>query len=434
MYLNKALTRKQENRKTVPWGGRKILALWAACALFSGCTTAPLSQSAVSANLVQEDAHNKLLALNVARAVNRMPMHFTQVSAVRPAPYGFGLGVPGIGAEFALGADAARTLTLRPSLAGSPNVDITVLNEQEFFRGITTPLKPALLLYYLDQGWPMSILLPVFVQSIEFFDEAGRLRERVRNAPGGAEFGRFTDLIASLAHCEIAGTLTGEFIYYSGRLEGSQLKDPVGAAAAKNAGLVPVAGGKLVTQEKDAAGGFMLAADNGDLSLTMVNKPDSTACDQHKFRTAQDRAREVSSMVATTRAGVEREAPAGPAGGASPAAAGAPGTLSARLVLRSPEAMVYYLGEVVRWQNANRRPLPFPDGPTRERDFMLFDMPTSEPGKTVFKFDYQGETYHVPPYAAGNRTVHVLSLMTQIIGLQNRGTTSPATANVRIVQ
>ncbi|WP_298232464.1 hypothetical protein [uncultured Azohydromonas sp.] len=409
------------------------MALLAGCALFTGCTTAPLSQSAVSANLVQEDAHNKLLALNVARAVNRMPMHFTQVSAVRPAPYGFGLGVPGVGAEFSLGGDAANLLTLRPSLNGSPNVDITVLNEQDFFRGITTPLKPALLLYYLDQGWPMSILLPLFVQSIEFFDEAGQLRERVRNAPGSAEFQRFTDLVATLFHCEIAGTSTGEFVYYSGRLDGSQLKDPVGAAAAKNAGLLPVAGGKVVTQEQDAANGFMLAADNGDLALTMVNKPDSTACDQYKFKTAQDQAREVSSTVATTRAGVGRETPAEQAEAAGTAAANA-AKLSARLVLRSPEAMVYYLGEVVRWQNLNRRPLLFPDGPTRERDFMLFDMPTADPGRTVFKFDYQGETYHVPPYASGNRTVHALSLLTQIIGLQNRGTTSPATANVRIVQ
>lgn len=430
MLLNLPGKTKRENVKTTAWSA---MALLAGCALFTGCTTAPLSQSAVSANMVQEDAHNKLLALNVARAVNRMPMHFTQVSAVRPAPYGFGLGVPGVGAEFALGGDAGNLITLRPSLNGSPNVDITVLNEQEFFRGITTPLKPALLLYYLDQGWPMSILLPLFVQSIEFFDEAGQLRERVRNAPGSVEFQRFTDLIATLFHCEIAGTPTGEFVYYSGRLDGSQLKDPVGAAAARNAGLVPVAGGKVVTQEQDAANGFMLAADNGDLALTMVNKPDSTACDQHKFRTAQDQAREVSATVATTRAGVGRESPADQAGAASPAAATA-GKLSARLVLRSPEAMVYYLGEVVRWQNLNRRPLLFPDGPARERDFMLFDMPTAEPTRTVFKFDYQDQTYHVPPYAPGNRTVHALSLLTQIIGLQNRGTTSPATANVRIVQ
>ncbi len=399
----------------------------------SACTTAPLSQSAVSANLVQEDAHNKLLALNVARAVNRMPMHFTQISAVRSAPYGFGLGIPGIGAEFAVGGDAASALTLRPSLNASQNVDITVLNEQDFFRGITTPVKPSLLLYYLDQGWPMSILLPVFVQSIEFFDENNRLRERVRNAPGSAEFQRFTDLLATLFNCEIDGTPTGEFVYYSGTLDGAQLKDPAGAAAAKNAGLVPVAGGKVVTQEKDAAAGFHLAADNGDLSLTMVNKPNSTACEQYKFKTGEvrDQAREVSSMVATSRAGVDRENPPGSAGHSAPAGAE---KVNARLVLRSPEAMVYYLGEVVRYQNTNGQPLLFPDGPTRERDFKLFDMPVAEPDKKVFEFDYQGETYYVPPYRPANRTVHVLSLMTQIMGLQNRGTTSPATANVRIVQ
>ncbi|NML18747.1 hypothetical protein [Azohydromonas caseinilytica] len=424
------------------------LAALAACAMFTGCTTAPLVQSAVSANLVQEEAHNKLLALNVARAVHRMPMHFTQISALRSAPYGFGLGIPGIGAEFALGADAANTLTLRPSLNASQNVDVTVLNEQDFFRGITTPLKSALLLYYLDQGWPMAVLLPLFVQSIEFFDENNQLKERVRNSPGGgAEFDRFRELVATLFHCEIDGTPTGEFVYYTGVLAGAQLSDPVGAAAARTAGLVPVAQGKIVTAEKDAAGGFQLAADNGDLSLTMVNKPGSTSCDQYKFRTgaAQDQSRVVSSMVATSRAGVDRPE-AGEAQGAttragapvpSAPAAGAPTAadkVNARLVLRSPEAMVYYLGELVRQQNESGRALLFPGSVSRDADFVLFDMPLAAPARSVFSFEYQGDTYHVPRYALDNRTVHVLSLLTQIIGLQNRGTTSPATANVRIVQ
>lgn len=400
--------------------------------LIGGCTTAPLVQSAVSANLVQEEAHNRLLALNIARAALRMPMHFTQLSAVRSAPYGFGLGVPGLGAEFGVGADAASTLLLRPSLSGTQNVDVTVLNEQDFFRGITTPLKPALLLYYLDQGWPRSVVLPMFVQSIEFFDEANRLQERVRNSPtGGPEFERFTALLASLFHCQIEGASTGEFVYYTGVLSGERLRDPAAAAAARAAGLVPVAGGKVVNSAQEAAAGFHLAADNGELSLSMVNHPGSGDCERLKFKTGavQDQAREVSATVATSRAGVER-----PEGGAQAAAAPSPHRVNARLVLRSPEAMVYYLGEIARVQNETGRPVLFPNAASRDADFVLFDMPTAAPAREAFRFDYQGSTWHVPAYASGNRSVHALSLLTQILGLQNRGTTSPATANVRIVQ
>ncbi|WP_157270039.1 hypothetical protein [Azohydromonas aeria] len=416
-------------------------ALLGAVALLAagGCTTAPLVQSAVSANLVQEEAHNRLLALNIARAALRMPMHFTQVSAVRSAPYGFGLGVPGLGAEFGLGGDAASTLLLRPSLSGTQNVDVTVLNEQDFFRGITTPLRPALLLYYLDQGWPRSVVLPMFVQSIEFFDEGNRLQERVRNSPtGGPEFERFTALLASLFHCQIEGASTGEFVYYTAPLPGERLRDVAAAAAARTAGLVPVAGGKVVNSAEEAAGGFSLAADNGELSLSMVNQPGSGDCERLKFKTgaARDQAREVSATVATSRAGVER--PEGqaraPAAGAG-AGAASPQRVNARLVLRSPEAMVYYLGEIARVQNETGRPVRFPNSASRDADFVLFDMPTAAaPVREAFRFDYQGSTWHVPAYAPDNRSVHALSLLTQILGLQNRGTTSPATANVRIVQ
>ncbi|WEF31366.1 hypothetical protein [Pseudoduganella chitinolytica] len=51
-------------------------------ALLAGCA-GPLTQSAITSNLVQEDAHNAYLVLNIARAYERMPMHFTQVNMVR---------------------------------------------------------------------------------------------------------------------------------------------------------------------------------------------------------------------------------------------------------------------------------------------------------------------------------------------------------------
>ena len=48
-----------------------------------------------------------------------------------------------------------------------------MLNSQEFMRGITQPVPPSTMLYYLDQGWPQQLVLHMFVRSIEFYDALG---------------------------------------------------------------------------------------------------------------------------------------------------------------------------------------------------------------------------------------------------------------------
>ena len=67
-------------------------------------------------------------------------------------------------------------------------------------------------------------------------------------------------------------------------------------------------------------------------------------------------------------------------------------------------------------------------------------------GETLFAIDegvsqdasltvqYGDRTFSIPPPSTGNRSMHVLSLLSQILALQNKGTDSPTTANVRLVQ
>ena len=67
-------------------------ALVVCTAVLAGCaSTGQLANTAVKANVAQEQAHNELLVLNILRAYERKPMHFTQISAVRLSP---GIGNP----------------------------------------------------------------------------------------------------------------------------------------------------------------------------------------------------------------------------------------------------------------------------------------------------------------------------------------------------
>ena len=118
----------------------KVCGAIAVVALACGCT-GPLVRSALTSNMVQEEAHNKFLLLNIACAHEHMPMHFTHVTAVHPSAAGFGFGVPSIGFEIPFGAGADAS-TFSPSIELSSGVDTAPLNSQEFFQGITTQVKP----------------------------------------------------------------------------------------------------------------------------------------------------------------------------------------------------------------------------------------------------------------------------------------------------
>ena len=133
------------------------------------------------------------------------------------------------------------------------------------------------------------------------------------------------------------------------------------------------------------------------------------------------------------------------------------------LYIRSPEAMLYYLGEIARVQLSSR------EGPERWGlgdgdnskaraaaaglvDAMQYAGIESSPTETTrarytmfsvldsadatcsgitVKFDSGG--YCVPRSNPKNRSTHVLSLMNQIVALQNKGTDLPTTTTVRVV-
>jgi hypothetical protein len=110
------------------------------------------------------------------------------------------------------------------------------------------------------------------------------------------------------------------------------------------------------------------------------------------------------------------------------------------IVLRSPEAVLTYLGELARAQldgvhgggEKTYVPTAWADDAHAEP---MFVMKTGEPapGQAVVQVEYEGSTYYVPRDASAGRSMQSLSLLAQLIGLQKNAAELPTTTSVRVM-
>ncbi len=380
-----------------------------AAALVAGCaSTGQVADQVVKSNLAQESAQNQLLLLNIVRAYHRRPMHFTQISAIRLP---VGIGNPSFTIPTPFGPDFSQQIyNVSTSIAVQQGVDTTVLNSQEFTRGITTPMPPSLLLYYLDQGWPQQMVLHLFVRKVEIYKGKELVRGYINYPENPKAFAAFSAVMADLRGCEFeAKSLDGKA--YGPEYTPGQLLDIKGLAAAKGVELSLEPRGADLT--KPTGYQFVKPNKNVELSMESSGRP----CQ------LPDGATKVSAAATP-----EREK--GTSGN----------EMSATFVLRSPEAMLYYLGEIARAQlDGNSQGPQFLYSPVRVETFdtdraTLFSLKRGATAEAAVSVEYEGVTYSVPKGSAADRSMHVLSLVTQVMGLQNKGTDLPSTANVRIVQ
>jgi hypothetical protein len=462
-----------------------------AAALLAGCS-GPLVKSAITSNIVQEDAHNAYLVLNIARAHERMPMHFTQVNMVRATPGGGGLGTPIVGLDIPFGGAAAPYYALRPSIESASAVDTVSLVSQEFMNGLTTPVDAGLMAYFASQGWPLPILLYMFVGSVETFDSHGNLLHNLVNSPRNETFPAFSALVDVVAGCRLVLSESVSYEFYGEKFAAEKLADVGTITAAKGAGLVPVevdadgnelagtpparkagtpryyrlaqvnreAGVKLDSYgsgKSGIAGGADCAVGDNAAPLP-APAPDAGATgDAGSAGVAPgaieppvaDTLKQISKALSTLSISVggpgDKHRPAGKPAGAKvprPGDAGGPAIAEARLVLRSTQSMIYYLGEISRYQNATDAthiaPVAIRIGRERYADLFRMRCCTPAPGAAI-AVNYRDKHFSVAPYtetagtAHEDRSVQTLALLSLVYTLQNRSAAPPAISNVRVL-
>ena len=166
-----------------------VAALLAAPGLFGCAIVDNYSWRAVDYNKEAEQAQEEVLLLNIIRASLRRPMQFTALQSVTGSA-----SVAGSVNAGAAGTRQTPFLSLFPSfvnparvpdtnaaitriansniagnasLSGSATFTVPVLDTQEFYQGILTPIPLQAFDYYLQQGFPPEVLFDLFVLKIE---------------------------------------------------------------------------------------------------------------------------------------------------------------------------------------------------------------------------------------------------------------------------
>jgi hypothetical protein len=149
--------------------------------LFGSCTAVDeFSPRAVTYNLAVERAQNQTLLLNVVRSALRRPMQFTTVQSVTGTASESGtvqLTLP-FGNRTPL---SPNNLQLTGTANGGPSFAVAVLDTQEFYRGITQPISGQLIDFLLNEGYPRSLVFYLLTSQIDLVGADHRQLKRIRN-------------------------------------------------------------------------------------------------------------------------------------------------------------------------------------------------------------------------------------------------------------
>lgn len=388
--------------------------------LLSGCD-AVVDNIAPRAATYNAETHNAQMTgvlLNVVRASQRHPLEFTAIvnaTGGAQANASLGLGVSSVGLTVPFSIDSIRTYSASPNVGyqANQNFVVQILDSQEFVSGILRPLDMKTIDYYLQQGFPRGVMLYLIIDRIEVVDDRNRVVRTIDNYPGITQFSEFGEVVDGF----IADNLKTETV-----TDVVDLGPPIPASDMRNADLQMRIDQAGILLERDARGDYRLRK-----RLTNVRFCYEGGDGPDRCGAAQE----------------ERERPRVAAARDGTPAAEAKSFLLApkqqqfaryryRIFPRSTEAIIYYLGEVIRYQNADptgKFLVRVPVGRRGDTEplFVLSPGGVSDPLATI---SYRGTSYAAP--ASGTRTAQVVNIVRQLISL-NRSAKDIPTTNILTV-
>ena len=135
---------------------RVAAALLVVC-LVACTSTVPLDHAVVSYDVTTAESVEKQLLLNIARARNNRPIHFTQVSSIT-ATYRLAANA-GVGPAITGGRGGLVVPLLGTATESSPTISIAPMQGDEFTQRLLTPFREGQLTLLLRQGYDVDSLL-----------------------------------------------------------------------------------------------------------------------------------------------------------------------------------------------------------------------------------------------------------------------------------
>jgi hypothetical protein len=367
--------------------------------LLNGCTMMRdnMAKTTTDYNLVVEKAQNEMLLLNIVRASKRRPMYFTSLSSLRgKMTYSFGTGSTIPFGKIGTGTNGSYSVTPSVSYSNSPEFDLAVLDSKKFTCGIMTPVPMKTIEYYWQQGWPEEILLYLFIHRLEIKDANGTT-EKLKNYPlNQVEFKKFKRFIQKMKWDIVEASVRHKLI---GKVDAND--------ALKLDKLVEVQKAGLMLREGTEKDKKELCLNQIEYVFTCMDPNDPNV--------------KPIEFVADSQSGNIGD------------------KSSNKVYLRSPEAILYYLGELVRVENSKTgfMLMLYEDGPYPAKLFYALKVTTNDKAHCV-SVDYEGDRYVIPQVPDSNgyctdHSMHVLSLVSQLIGLQKEVEETPVTGVVSVI-
>ncbi len=179
----------------------RIGRLLAACAVMAwvlAACTAPsaveTAKQSVEVNRAVGSAEDRVTLMNIMRSYLRRPRVYTDFAVFHEA-------LPSSSGTVTLGATPTVAGTKSSATSG---FDVTPETQQGFIRAITTPVPATTIAYYSQQGWINSELLHLFVREIRVYDSKDKLQKIYSNYPQDTEsYDAFDAIVNGLAACDL---------------------------------------------------------------------------------------------------------------------------------------------------------------------------------------------------------------------------------------
>ena len=395
-----------------------------------------ISDHAVDYNKSVEDIENRMLFLNVVRAAKRHPMHFSRVTGITGNLEG-SASLDGTGTLFdGSGADTLN-LTTKLSGASKPSFTFQPLDSKKFFTGILSPVTVEMFNGYLRQGWQPKFLIHALAEKVEIIVDYKK--------------GTGSDKKTTVKVCEISNDPRDPKEFERFALNSEILATAQARVVPKTEFFGPVLEAEQISEIGDFAelrkDGFKTDAEEGDTSFQLTRSsasltfdiPGGEATIEH-FRSVGARglvelcnvdgfekfkaALEKDQAMANTRTPLQvAKAQLDPPKLECPAGRVCPVTVGAQITLRSPQALLYYMGELLRVQFPRR----FDEPAKAVRSIKLSgkltpllvvtEAPFDRTKKVAVRVTHQGDVFAIPDGPEAGRSMQLLTLARHLFSL-----------------